>query len=397
MSERIRVWLMASQSSWQAALNRILMERCQMAGVDIELTCVSWNRAWSLIVESLKNNALPDVMQVGSTWLSGLIGLNALASLEPQEAVTRFSPIDDFAPVLWERVIQKGRAWAVPWMQDFRLLYYRRDLVEDLTSFSEGLREWKRLTEIFTKKTPYIFPGLPEPVLVQTVASWMWALGGDFPQGQMRLDEDWEGFAGVEALYRCIQAGGVVREAAAMGAGELNHWFFDRGLGAWYLSRPVSLDEMDRRFHSREAVPDRFGVAAIPLGRLPYSTFVGGSFLTVTRTSRNPGRAWDLVERLSGVDAASDVAERLLAWPARQSAHLPEFTPRVDPSLVQEAMAKGRTEPMVSHWPVYEAVFARRLAILFAMAWEGLSWEQTAEERRRLARDFNDVVWITNL
>jgi len=399
MSDRLRVWLMASQSSWQSTLNRILTEYCAMPGVEIELTCVSWNRAWSLIVESLKNNALPDVIQVGSTWLSGLIGLNALAGIDPVEARQRFGPIEDYSPVLWDRVVQQEQAWAVPWMQDFRLLYYRRDRVEDLPGFSQGLENWVRLLDLFTASSPYVFPGLPEPVLVQTVASWGWAMGGDFPQGRMRLSENWDGFIGIEALYRTIQSGGVARESAAMGAGEVNHWFFDRGLGAWYLSRPISLEEMDLRYWGNsDKAKALFGVAAIPLGTtLPYSSFVGGSFLAVSKSARRPDLAWDLVERLSGVEAQSEVSQSLLSWPARRSAILPEFVPRIDASLVRRAMERGQTEPMLPHWPVYEAVLARRLANLFSMAWDGVAWNQTRAERSGLVRDYNDVVWVTHL
>ena len=284
-------------------------------------------------------------------------------------------------------------------MQDFRLLYYRRDLVEDLPGFSEGLENWEQLLSLFTSQTPYIFPGLPESILVQTAASWIWAMGGDFPPGRTPLYEDWAGFSGIDALYRQILKGSVVKEASVMGAGEVNRWFFELGRGAWYLSRPISLDEMDfRHSGSRREAASRFGVAAIPASsRWPQATFVGGSFLAVPKTSKHPELAWDLVEKLSQADAQSRVAHRILSWPARSSAALAEFTPAIDGRVVQEAMARGRTEPMLAHWPVYEAIFARRLANLFAMAWEGRSIDQANVEKSQLVQDFNDVVWVSNL
>ncbi len=399
MTKRLSVWLIASQSSWQAAFNQVLGQYCRAPGVEIELTCASWNRTWSLIVESLKNNALPDVMQIGSSWLSGLMALTVLSAIDVEDAYQRFNPVEDFSPVLWNRVVQKGRVWAVPWLQDFRLLYYRRDLVEDLPGFSAGLENWEQLLSLFTSQTPYIFPGLPESILVQTAASWIWAMGWDFPPGRTPLHEDWAGFLGIDALYREILKGSVVKEASVMGAGEVNRWFFELGRGAWYLSRPISLDEMDfRHSGSRREAASRLGVAAIPANcRSPQTTFVGGSFLVVPKTSKHPELAWDLVEKLSQADAQSSVAHRILSWPARSSAALAEFTPAIDARVVQQAMARGRTEPMLAHWPVYEAIFARRLANLFAMAWEGRPIDQANGEKSQLVQDFNDVVWVSNL
>ena len=399
MTKRLSVWLIASQSSWQAAFNQVLGQYCRAPGVEIELTCASWNRTWSLIVESLKNNALPDVMQIGSSWLSGLMALTVLSAIDVEDACQRFNPVEDFSPVLWNRAVQKGRVWAVPWMQDFRLLYYRRDLVEDLPGFSTDLENWDQLLSLFTSQTPYIFPGLPESILVQTAASWIWAMGGDFPQGRTHLHEEWAGFSGIDALYREILKGSVVKEASVMGAGEVNRRFFELGRGAWYLCRPISLDEMDfRHSGSRREAASRFGVAAIPASSTsPHATFVGGSFLAVPKTSKHPELAWDLVEKLSQADALSGIAHRILSWPARSSAAIAEFTPAIGARVVQQAMARGRTEPMLAHWPVYEAIFARRLANLFAMAWEGRPIAQASVEKSQLVQDFNDVVWISNL
>lgn len=184
-----------------------------------------------------------------------------------------------------------------------------------------------------------------------------------------------------------------------MGAGEVNRWFFELGRGAWYLGRPISLDEMDfRHSGSRRAAASRFGVAAIPTSsRSPHATFVGGSYLAVAKTSKHPELAWDLVGKLSQADALSRIARQILSWPARRSAALAEFTPAIDGRVVHQAMARGRTEPMLAHWPVYEAIFARRLSNVFAMAWEGRSIDQAHVEKSRLVQDFNDVVWVSNL
>ena len=59
---------------------------------------------------------------MGSSWLSGLMALTVLSAIDVEDAYQRFNPVEEFSPVLWNRVVQKGRVWAVPWMQpSFRM------------------------------------------------------------------------------------------------------------------------------------------------------------------------------------------------------------------------------------------------------------------------------------
>ena len=93
--------------------------------VTVNVTPVPWESSTEKINTAIATGEVPDVMQVGTTLMSGFVGLDGLAPT-PEN-------IDSsaFFPGAWETTEVDGTSYGVPWYVESRVLYYRTDLAEE--------------------------------------------------------------------------------------------------------------------------------------------------------------------------------------------------------------------------------------------------------------------------
>jgi len=77
------------------------------------------------LVAAAAAGRLPDVMQMGSSWLGEFADMGAL---EPVD--TKVFQKGDFFPAAWQEGTYDGKTYGVPWYVDTRVLFYRTDLFE---------------------------------------------------------------------------------------------------------------------------------------------------------------------------------------------------------------------------------------------------------------------------
>ena len=94
--------------------------------VRVEVQQLPWSAAHQKLLTAFAGEALPDVAQLGNTWLPEFVALHALDPVEP-------SVVDasDYFPGIWQTNVIDQTAYGVPWYVDTRLLFYRRDLLAE--------------------------------------------------------------------------------------------------------------------------------------------------------------------------------------------------------------------------------------------------------------------------
>ena len=91
-----------------------------------------WTAAHEKLLTAFAGDALPDLCQLGNTWLPEFSALGALEPLDDAAGRPPASPRDDyFAGILDTNVMRRRarRLLGVPWYVDTRLLFYRSDLL----------------------------------------------------------------------------------------------------------------------------------------------------------------------------------------------------------------------------------------------------------------------------
>jgi multiple sugar transport system substrate-binding protein len=113
-------WQFSPLSAVQPILNRFAAENPDL---DVRVEQLTWQSGREKIVAAVAAGRPPDLCELGSTFLPGLVADSTLLDLTDS--------IPDLADSLlgWPIVRYQGRTWALPWLLGTRALYYNRDLL----------------------------------------------------------------------------------------------------------------------------------------------------------------------------------------------------------------------------------------------------------------------------
>jgi hypothetical protein len=254
------------------------------AGPPVHVHHLAWSRAWSRLRNAIREETLPDVLEVGSTWLPAMIELGVLVAATQPLRGPRWPPPEP-----------EERPFVVAWSWDVRFLFFLREELQAIgmapaqLQTLDGLREAARRVRDRGTAEPFALCGRPEPSLVHDAATWIWGAGGDFLEAG-GLAPGTPGHAGLRDLLEWAAQGLISASALAADMVEL----FDRfAAGRYAFLLAPSLGTADRLL----AVPG-VGCLPVPAGQSPRTTFSGGSYLAVTRAAAHPEAAWHAVGRL---------------------------------------------------------------------------------------------------
>ena len=352
--QTVRFWVMGREGE---AIAQLIPE-FERANPDIRVRVqqIPWTSAHEKLLTAFAGDSLPDLCQLGNTWLPEFTALRALAPLESRVAESRTIAAADYFPGIWATNVVDGRLYGVPWYVDTRLLFYRKDLLAaaGIDAPPRSWAEWERAMAALKKarESGKDSPGyamlLPlnefEPLLAL-------ALQQDEPllrDQQSRGDFAGPGFRRALEFYSAAFRNGW---APAMGGGEIsNVWTeFGRGRFAFYISGPWNIEEFRRRLP-----PERQGdwmTAPLPGPDGPGVSTAGGASLVVFRSSRHPEAAWRLVEYLSAPAVQLRFHELTGNLPPRRSAWRDERLAG-DPhaAAFRDQLERVRPAPKIPEW-----------------------------------------------
>lgn len=268
----------------------------------IEVQPLPWSGAHQKLLTGFVGESLPDLAQVGNSWLAELAALDAI---DPVPADLELAA-DQFAAVLESNRIG-GRLVAVPWYVDTRVQFYRTDLFTRAGYDAPPLdwREWKaalaRIRAQGAGETYGVLLPLDEFEHLQTMALSAGAtfLRENGTRGAFSAPEFLEALGFYKSLFDEGLAPVVTSAQIA------NRWAeFARGWFAVYPAGPWMIEEMRSRLPA--AMQDQWSTAPHPGPRGPGATAPGGSSLVVFSRGRRKRAAWEVVRRM--LDPAAQLA-----------------------------------------------------------------------------------------
>ena len=294
----LNFWLMGREAEVIAQLLPEFERRNPSVRVSVQQ--LPWTAAHEKLLTAFAGDALPDLCQLGNTWVPEFAALGALEPLDTRVAASSIVLQSDYFPGIWDTNRVDGVLRGVPWYVDTRLLYYRRDLLAQ-AGFDHPPRsweEWARMMAAIKKRGgpesyAVLFPlNEFEPLLALS-------LQGPEPllaEGGRRGDFRGPGFRHALDFY----VGAFRNEwAPSMSNTQIsNVWTeFGRGLFAFYVSGPWNIAEFRKRLP-----PERQGdwmTAPLPGPSGAGASIAGGSSLVIVKRSRRKDAAWRLIEYLS--------------------------------------------------------------------------------------------------
>jgi multiple sugar transport system substrate-binding protein len=345
-------WAMGREAEVVAQLLPAFHER--HPGIRVHVQQLPWTAAHEKLLTAYAGGALPDLCQLGNTWLPELVALDAL---EPLDARVRDSAIardDYFAGILDTNVMPTPagkRLYGLPWYVDTRLLFYRTDLLraaghaEPPQSWAEWLAAMRAVRRHGGPRSYGVLLPLNEPDPLFAFA---------LQQGPLLADDATRGAFAQPPFRRALGFyAGIFQEglAPAMTSAQIsNVWDeFARGLFAYYVSGPWNIGEFRRRL-PKERQGD-WATAPLPGPEGPGVSTAGGSSLVMFRSSPRQTAAWRLIEYLSEPATMQRFHALTGNLPPRRSAWRTAALAADAPSQAfAEQLERVRPAPKIPEW-----------------------------------------------
>jgi multiple sugar transport system substrate-binding protein len=360
----------------------------QKTGVGIDPSFVDWDTIWRELVNIGIYRRGSDVAEVGTTWLDSLVAMNALRPFSSLE-VARMGGEEAYIPATWSTTSLGGdaRVWGIPIRCDVRVIWYWKDMLEDVgvdpdTAFAsikstqETLEKLKSVVD-----TPWgVATAASDPNIIQALASWLWDFGGKFvtPNCDKVLLMEPKALKALRAyfsLYPYVPQGTLgfsQRNVAAIVA------------GPWMI----------RDFANREISGE--DMARVGIATLPGPPFIGGTVLSVWQHTMQSGHldeALEFVAFMTQPEVQVEFAPHLGLLPTRKEAwEMPAMTETPYNNVIFQALSNGRTLPSVPLWGMVE----EKLKGCFALIWEDLLTNPDADVDRAIERYLKPTVTRLN-
>ena len=362
--------------------------------VHVRVRVLNWDTAWADLLKVALYQYGPDVSEIGTTWLSSFVAMDALHAFGSSGASAAGDP-SAFLASSWQSGLMAQRPgepplrWAIPWWADTRIIYFRRDILAQAgvelaqAAFDSPGRLAQTLGRLQASGVPipWAVPTHQSRMTVHNVAGWVWGAGGDFvsDDGRVVLFDRPAALAGICAYL------GLARFLAEPARGlddTQSDALFHQGRAAAAISGPWLL-----QFASPEVV------AQVGMAFPPGIPFVGGSHLVLWKHAVHDAAAVKLVRFLTSQHVQSTFGRRAGLLPTRHDVlSNPPFSDDPLYQVVAQGLEMGRSFPSVPLWGLVEEKLNEVLGHLWAdlLANPSLDLEEAvAEHLEPLARRLN--------
>ncbi|MFE6716382.1 sugar ABC transporter substrate-binding protein [Streptomyces albidoflavus] len=280
----------------------------------VKVTPVGWDVAHQKLVSAAAAGNLPDIAQMGGSYLGEFAELGVLEPVDTQ----RFQE-KDFFPAGWQQGEVDGEVYGVPWYVDTRVLYYRTDLAEK-AGVDKAPTDWKELRALASayQKDAGTKWGLSiQPSGLDTVQSFypfLYSAGGEI------IDEDGKAVvdspAAVKALeeYGAYFDKGLANKSVPPGYDVVKD--FGNGRVPMFFGGPWHVTLLNE---GQPAIKGKWAVAEVPADEASVS-MAGGSSLTVSKDSPHKAAAEEFISYLTSTEGQADWYERTKDLPANTTA-----------------------------------------------------------------------------
>jgi multiple sugar transport system substrate-binding protein len=340
LSGSIEVWGMGAEGEALGTLADMFMD--EYPDVTVTVTPVAWDVAHDRLITSVAGGQMPDVTQLGTTWMGEFALLDALdptpETIEP----------GSFYEGAWDTTEVEGTSYGVPWYVETRLLYYRTDLAEE-AGWTEPPADWDELKQMAADLQE---AGSQNGISLglglgswQTYLPFAWSNGAEVldDNNEFTLDdpanaEALEYYASFfdEGLTEAQPEGFDITPAFVQGTFPM---FFS---GPWHMALIEDTGGAE--------IEGKWTVAPMPQ-RDSATSFVGGSNLVVSQDTENRDAAWAFVEFLSRPDVQSTWYQEVGALPAVQEAwESGELAEDEHLAMFGEQLNDAKAPPPIPSW-----------------------------------------------
>ncbi|HAR64545.1 MAG: ABC transporter substrate-binding protein [Candidatus Margulisiibacteriota bacterium] len=380
----VNMWIMPNSNKSQADLEEVLAKfHREHKDIKVRLTILDWGAAWPKITTAATSGDVPDIVQLGTTWVSSISAMGALEDFSAR--VNEIGGSSAFLPSSWKTASVEGsdKITAIPWFVDARAMFYRTDVFKKLKIKPSDIDTWEGLELALqkikdanlvidgVKVNPLGFTGKNDWNVIHNLAPWIWGAGGEFLTKDNKasaIDSD-EVVNGLSYYLGLVRKGFVPLDCLEQNTAQVSTGF-DNGQYAIVFDGPYkikSLTTPSQRGGALDTIAaKRFGILPYPKGPEGQYTFIGGNDLGIFKASKKKDAAWEVVKYLSSPEAQLHYAKLTGYLPATKKALAdPYFTKDINRKVYVEVVKNGKTYPTIPAWGLLENVLIRRFGVMW--------------------------------
>ncbi len=323
--------------------------------VQVRVQQLPWTAAHEKLLTAYAGDALPDLCQLGNTWLPEFSALDALEPLDARVAAAAIPRDDYFAGILGTNLMPAAgggtHLLGLPWYVDTRLLFYRTDLLRAAghANAPRTWAEWRAAMQAIrehggARSYGALLPlNEPEPLFALALQ-----------QGALLNTDDTRGAFSQAPFRRALDFyAGLFHDGLAPSMTNTqvsNVWDeFARGMFAFYITGPWNIGEFRRRLPAERQ--GDWAAAPLPGPDGPGVSTAGGSSLVLFKGSKRKEAAWQLVSFLSEPETMQRFHALTGDLPPRRSAWVAPALANDAPSQAfAQQLERVRAAPKIPEW-----------------------------------------------
>lgn len=292
--------------------------------IRVRVQKIPWTAAHEKLLTAYASNSMPDVYQLGNTWIPEFYMLHSLGELDYRVDTSGIVDVDDYFEGIWATNVIDDRLFGIPWYVDTRVLFYRKDILRD-AGFPEPPRTWDELYTL-SKRIKQNAGAEERYALLLPTNEWTPPVIFGLQSGSLLLRDNgtFGDFSGQDFQDAFEYYARYFHEGLApVGITQVTNIYqgLTEGFFAMYITGPWNIGEFRRRLP--DYMQDNWGTAPLPGPdeNTPGVSIAGGASLVMFRESQHQDKAWKLIEFFSRPDIqirfnelSGNLPSRLSAW-----------------------------------------------------------------------------------
>lgn len=341
--------------------------------IKVKVQQIPWSAAHEKLLTAFAGHVMPDVFQLGNTWLPEFVALHAIHPLDEYLSSSTALPLTDFFAGIIDSNRMDARLYGIPWYVDTRVLFYRKDVLAQLgyhrppATWNEWLDMMVRIKAVDSENYAILIPmnewQLPVILALQLDARLLKDNNcrGDFESPAFR-----QAFRFYREIYR--------RELApALGEAQIANLYqeFANNYFSMFVTGPWNIGEFRRRLPA--ALQDRWTTAPLPAPTAEVSgvSLAGGASLALSSSSPRKAEAWQWIEYLTSTRQQAQFYRLSGDLPVRRSAWQDEVLAADDKAVAFRVQLESVVSlPKIPEW---ERIASRLVVALERAVREGES------------------------
>jgi multiple sugar transport system substrate-binding protein len=268
--------------------------------IKVRVQMIPWNAAHEKLLTAFAGQSLPDMCQLGNTWIPEFTVLNAIEDLGPWVASSQTVHDSSYFPGIWDTNTMDSVLYGIPWYVDTRVLFYRADLCAK-AGYAKAPQSWDEWFDLCAK----LKAKFPENygIFFSTNNEWVGPviLGVQKHSSLLKDHNTLGNFSGPEfteatrAFHKFFKNGWApVKTTQIVNV----YQSFAEGDFAMYITGPWNIGEFGRRLPRELQGAWMTAPLPGPDGGIGLS-LAGGSSFVMFKSSKHKDAVWKLIEFLS--------------------------------------------------------------------------------------------------